>query len=127
MTALMRPALGSSVGGECKASGVSALPMFSAVALAIASAIQAAIAVSQIRDHDQEVIRHWQARDQLRTEIPWIRPRARWRRRSEVRALIDQVETLEFRRRFWRVRWSLASWVILLIGSVYGVIAAAIR
>ena len=100
--------------------------MFSAVAVAIASAIQATIAVSQIRDNDQAVMRHWQARDELRTEIPWTRPRARWRRRSEVRALIDQYESDEFRRRFWRVRWSLASWVILLLGSVYGVVAAAI-
>lgn len=105
---------------------MSAFPIFSAAAAAIASAIQAAIAVSQTRDNDQAVIRHWQARDELRTEIPWTHPRVRWRRRTEVRALIDQEESREFRRRFWRVRWSLASWVILLVGSVYGVIAAAI-
>ena len=104
---------------------MSTFPLFSAVAVAVASAIQAIIALSQIRDDQQEIIRHWEARDQLRSEISWRHPIRRWHRRADVRALIDQEESPEFRRRFWRVRWSLGSWVILLVGSGYGVIAAA--
>lgn len=104
---------------------VSTIPIFSSIALAGASIIQAAIALSQIRDDEQEVIRHWEARDLLRSEISWWHPVRRWRRRADVRELIDEIETPEFRRRFRRVRWSLFSWVILLVGSGYGVIAAA--
>lgn len=105
---------------------MSAFPIFSAVATAVASAIQAAIAMSQMRDNERDVVRHWEARDQLRSEISWSHPVRRWRRRIEIRVLIDQAESPEFRRRFWRIRWSLAAWVILLVGSGYGVIAALV-
>lgn len=103
---------------------VSTFPVFSAITVAVASTIQAAIALSQMRDNEQDVVRHWEARDQLRSEISWKHPIRRWRRRADVRTLIDQAESPAFRRRFWRVRWALASWVLLLVGSVYGVIAA---
>ena len=104
---------------------MSAFPIFSAIAAAVASVIQAAVALSQMRDDEQEIIRHWEARDRLRSEISWWHPVRRWRRGADIRELIDQDETPEFRRRFWRVRWSLGSWVILLVGTGYGMIAAA--
>ena len=77
---------------------VSAFPIFSATAAAVASAIQAAVALSQMRDDEQGVIRHWEARDGLRSEIS--RPVRRWRRGADIRELIDQAETPEFWRRF---------------------------
>lgn len=100
------------------------LPLYAALGAFVASAIQAAVALSQMREDERDVIDHWGARDELRSEVSWTHPIKRWRRGRDIKRLIDAEEDPIFRRRFWRVRSSLLSWVMLVVASAYGAVAA---
>jgi hypothetical protein len=104
------------------------LPLYAALGAFVASVIQMMVTFSQLRDDERDVIDHWGARDQLRSELSWWRNPIMWRRRRlEVKRLIDQGEEPTFRRRFWRVRASVLSWMILVLASGYGLLAAVFK
>ncbi|RNL65399.1 hypothetical protein EFK50_05440 [Nocardioides marmoriginsengisoli] len=100
------------------------LPIYASLGVFAAAVIQMMVALSQLRDDEQDVIEHWGARDQLRTEVSWWRnPIQRWRRSRDIKQMIDAGEEPAFLRRFWRVRASVLSWMILVVASGYGALA----
>lgn len=103
---------------------MSTFPAFAAVGVAVAAGVQAWVAFIEMRETELDVIEHWQARDELRSEIRWWRPIQRRHRSREVKQLIDGQDAPEFRRRFRRLRASVFAWILLVISSIYGVIGA---
>jgi len=101
------------------------LPLYAALGAFFASVIQTMVTFSQLRDDERDVIEHWGARDELRTEVSWWRNPIKRRRRSrDIKRLIDAGEDPAFRRRFWRVRASVLSWMTLVVASGYGALDA---
>ena len=72
------------------------LPLYAALGAFVASAIQAAVALSQMREDERDVIDHWGARDELRSEVSWTHPIQRWRRGWDIKRLIDAERIRSF-------------------------------
>lgn len=95
--------------------------VIAALLVTAGTAVQAVMALRDLRTAERDALGTFWAAEYLRTEIGWWRPRKRLRRNREVRRLLR--DSPEDRAMVNRVQWTMRSWGCLTLGSFLALLA----